>query len=292
MNLLKTLKQEISDLQITDKMTIARYIYTRTGEIFDYDPFYEISDNEEKDRIAHKRIDIENVTEFDIVCTTWAYLYVDLLKFFYINAKVKYCNPIFKSHPTVFLEIDKKIVLVDLMLGFEDISGIKFGYSIRHNLIQGSDFLTKAEEMDAAIKYNKGIKTEEVLELIKKELIDLKLDPDEYKYKVFKTIEKIMSFPRSNVRFISGAEYIFQLLRDFSIKLQGGYATFYNKEKKEFIAVYFIELEEKPVYFIYQKNENGLYEFHEVTEERINALYDNYSASSDFFLKRVIKKNE
>lgn len=37
MNLYKKLQQEINLLHITDKLTIARFLYIRTGEIFEYD---------------------------------------------------------------------------------------------------------------------------------------------------------------------------------------------------------------------------------------------------------------
>lgn len=88
MNLLKQMKEEISSLQLQDELEIIRYLYIRLGQIFDYDPRFDIVDDYEKEEIAKKRINIENVEEFDIVCETWNYLFVDLLKAFGVEAKV------------------------------------------------------------------------------------------------------------------------------------------------------------------------------------------------------------
>lgn len=44
MNLLEKLRQEIAALRLSDLLVIARYIYVRTGELFEYDPFYNVTD--------------------------------------------------------------------------------------------------------------------------------------------------------------------------------------------------------------------------------------------------------
>lgn len=114
MDLIKILKYELSELQLTDKFQIARYIYVRTGELFNYDPLYEIldcNDQEEKFELINKRVDIHNVTDFNIVCYSWANMYKDLLSEFGINAKV--IESPFHSH--VIFSINDKKYTADLM---------------------------------------------------------------------------------------------------------------------------------------------------------------------------------
>lgn len=88
MNLLEMMQNEIKSHNLTNKQDIKNYIYIRTGQIFDYDPVYLISTQEEKEAFKSKRIDIKNVTDFKITCFSWAHLFADLLNVFDIPTVV------------------------------------------------------------------------------------------------------------------------------------------------------------------------------------------------------------
>ena len=94
MDLARDLEEEIKNLNLTDELSIARYIYIRTGELFDYSMAYLATDYsnpievKRSDEIKYQKIDIHHVLDFNLVCTSWAYLYVDLLTYFGIKAEV------------------------------------------------------------------------------------------------------------------------------------------------------------------------------------------------------------
>ena len=54
MNLLELLKQELKTKNIIDKELIARYIYIRIGELFDYDESYLFENWDEQQNIVNQ----------------------------------------------------------------------------------------------------------------------------------------------------------------------------------------------------------------------------------------------
>ena len=121
MDLVVKLKQEIEKLQLQNSLEIAYFLYIRTGEIFEYDPRWEVASDKEAKQIFEKKIDIHNISSFKIVCSSWAYLYADLLQEFNIPAEV-----IGKRHLKVKFWIEKEEYIADITDHYEDIWRIKF----------------------------------------------------------------------------------------------------------------------------------------------------------------------
>lgn len=273
MNLLEILSKEIENLKLKNKYFIARYIYIRLGELFNYDPLYIFGNEKEKEFIKNKRINIHNVTDFNLTCMAWSHMYVELLKVFQIEAEV-IKNDI---HAAVVILIDNKKFLADLTNANEDITNIKFGLPIK-NFYQiyknQNEKEFEFEKIDDEL-YTKGIKAEEVLTQLKQELqfIRRKLNKERYDYFIFKLLEKIMNFERPNVGFVSGVTYINNLIKDLSsndTELIKNH--FINKENENFIEVFKLITSLNNYYFVYQKNNKGFYELHEQPEEKIKIL--------------------
>ena len=55
MNLASQMEQEMSALQLYQPFDIARYLYIRTGQMFEYHPFYSYADKEMQDGINQEK---------------------------------------------------------------------------------------------------------------------------------------------------------------------------------------------------------------------------------------------
>lgn len=292
MNLLKQMKEEISSLQLQDELEIIRYLYIRIGQIFDYDPRFDVVDECEKEEIAKKRINIENVKEFDIVCETWCYLFVDLLEAFGIEAKV--LKSTFPKFHHSLVEITTKnygVLYADLMIGFYDLGAIKLGKETKYIYFDNSNIIS-FDRIDKKIKYKYEITFEEAIELAKRELFNETLSFDERLQKTFQMVANIINFPRkSSIRYCSGTHSIFQLL--FELTGEKFVSTqFYNLENNEFLEVFPLELSNQTLYYTYEKDANGSFQFHQVEEEKIEEYLNHYDSQNSYNLKHVRKQQQ
>ncbi len=290
MNLLKQMQEEISSLKLTDELEIIRYLYIRIGQIFDYDPRFDIVEKLEKEELAKKRINIENVEEFEIVCETLNYLFVDLLKAFGIEAKVLKSNIAKFQHSLV--EITTKnygVLFADLMLGLYDLSAIKLGKEII-NMRFSKPTNVFFDQIDKKIKYKQKMTFEEAICLIKKELSHNNLSCDEILQKVFKGVADIINFPRKCfIGYCSGTNSIFEILLELTgrkfISTQ-----FYNLENNEFVEVYPLELSNQILYYVYEKGMDGTFYFHQVEEEKIIDYLEHCHSQNSYNLKLAKNK--
>lgn len=279
MNLIKELKDEITELNLTDKVQIKDYIYIRTGELFNYDPMWVFSSYEERQIIRNKHVDISNVTDFNIVCFSWASMYKELLNEFGISSNVVFTEN--KEHAFVEILLDGKKYIADLMLDYQDIMRIKFGMETCFNCqIVDDKYNLDNYKKDDEIDFLKGKNMEDILNKIKLKLQFLKLrlksNNEEYVYQVFKTIETIMNFPRANIGYISGLKFICKLLEIFVDTNYHPYNThFFNNENGIYIEVYTVYRNNNICYFAYKKNENNTYELHEITSNDIRLYLNN-----------------
>lgn len=294
MNLLEILRQEITDLGLKDKLKIAQYIYRRTGELFEYDPLWIFSSQEEKKPLKNKRIDIRNVTDFDITCFSWAVLYNELLHAFNIVSKVKYVKETETdqepSHAYVEVYLDGQVYKADLTASYTDMIGIKYGLDTYYNCQifkkpseEKYNFAFVGEDV-----YQKDANVEERLDTLKAELEELKRkcgSKEEFSYYVYQKIGDFINSVKASTGYVIGTKYVQALLRLFlgnEHLLQNVY--FYNKEKSIYIAVHQITVGRITHYFAYRKTQEGNYEMHEVTPETVELYYNLYSykLSKDF----------
>lgn len=294
MNLLKKMQKEVELLNLTDKLTIARFLYIRTGELFDYDEtfFTYCTGGKKQKKIFYNEIDINDVQYFRWVCASWARMYVKLLNAFNISGE--YIEDSTILHAYVKFYIENKTYIADITYHFQDNVNIKFGlqtsYFYRntffnlllkrlysHKAIEKrvSDFL----EMDKIIKYYKGIYTDEVLAMIKKEIYATHYkDKSQLIERVFETVMLIINIERPDVNFFSGSMFISRMLEYFLGKLNAyiRYSDVYDKKRLEFMEVIANTYEDEAQFFLYEKNEDGYFKLREVSKKQIIKLKDNY----------------
>lgn len=288
MNLLKQMKEEVSSLHLQDELEIIRYLYIRIGQIFDYDPRFDIVDEFEKEELAKKRIDIENVEEFDIVCEPLNYLFVDLLQAFGIEARVL-PSGFAKFHHSLVVITTKKYgdLFVDLMIGLIDLESIKLGRKIKNMRFANDTLNILFDEIDKKINYNQGITFEEKIESIKKELSNENSSYDELLQKAFKRVADIINFPRDYaIGLCSGTNSIYTILLELTGE-RFTFTQFYNLERNEFVDVFPLELSNQTLYYVYEKDANGTFSFHQVEESKIEEYCNHYDSLNSYNLKSI-----
>lgn len=268
-DLIKIFELEICLLRLSNNpYAIARYIYIRLGELFQYNNHLEYATEEKRKEIRNKKIDKNHVTDFNFVCDGYVSLYVELLLHFGIAAKE--VNT--KDHVYVVYTIEEKTYLADLTSGNEDITRIKFGLKPIYNrqiLPFAPKIDTTFDDIDQIIYIN-GITTEEVLENIKNELNKRqeqeKWNREEYIYQVFKIVENIMNFERNSIGFVSGVTFIYYLLDFFIENYEICNIHFLNQNNGLEIEIFSIIRDKKNCHFIYQETEKGFYQLQEISK--------------------------
>ncbi len=271
MDLLQLFQREMDSQQINKKLEIARYLYIRTGEIFEYDPFYAFASVEEAKQISEKRLDMRKITDFRITCTSWSYLYVDLLKAFHISAEVVERN----GHAYVVIFIDKKTFLADLTNDNEDLMRIKFKLKTifqRQIAPEAPKVESSFDIIDEKI-YRRGRKTEEGIYNVKRYLKELKTKlpketvREDYAYVVFKTIEQMLpSYKIDNIGIVSGTKFIEHLLLEFEVDYPFSFKRLYDRKTGNCSHIYIIKHNGKEHFFSYDK-QNNLFVFQEKLKE-------------------------
>lgn len=290
MNLLELLREELSQKNIVDKVLIARYIYIQMGELFEYDPSYDVANRKLQEELKIKKLDPKHITDFNIICYSWSDLYANLLREFGIDAK----DVPGIGHHFVEYRIDNKDYYADLTLDYNDIFRIKFGLATVNNYPINTPEEKRNKivaEWDQKIGYRKNMKTETVLEMLKQELQAKYPNLQEYTLNVYKVIEYILNVPRNYVRPMSGRKYIYHLLKFFLGEEHSVHTSkFYNIDSNIYIQAYRLQLLEKEYFYIYQKEGKQYYKFHEVPEKTIKFLLNAKTLKSQYSQNIMSKK--
>lgn len=286
MDLIKTLKEEVNLLNLTDELSILFYLYYRTGEIFDYDPKFELYDKGGKEFLNELEFDAHNINKFELVCTPWAKIFISLLQSFGIKAELK--DTTLKHHPQVLITLsNNEKVVADLMIFGNDIVKIKLGMKLNHFILDKTNNDKELLSIQKETKYFKGITTEEVLEMIKCELQDNSLTKEEQILKVFDAVALIINYPRKRKwRYCSVSKIIADLIIYFQ-NTRVFFANFYNIKMDEYIDVYELLINNKPIYYVLKKDNENNYKFIKTTEEEINNYLNNYEGKYLTNLKRI-----
>lgn len=306
MDLLGTLKQEIQDKKLTNKLKIAQYIYRRTGELFEYDPLWIFSTPEEREQLRNKKLDIRDINDFAITCFSWSYIYNELLHQFGIVSRIKYVTEeVMENGETVkkpvhaYVEVIQggRIYRADLTVSYTDMIGIKYGLNTYYNcqlFIDPKNQKNGFEDIGEDV-YQKNLNVEELINNLKRELESLKKEStsrEEYTYHVYQRVGEVINIIKANTGYVIGAKYIQALLKLFlgnDHLLQNTY--FYNKDKSIYIAVHQIDVGKDRHYFAYEKTSDGNYEMHEINKELVDAYFMLYSYKFSKDLKSTYLNN-
>lgn len=281
MNLFYLLQKELESKNISDPVLIARYIYIRTGELFEYNPSYDVVSLKQQQELTNENPDPQNITSFNYICYSWSNLYCSLLKLFGINAELvdKLC------HRAVKYTIDNQEYYADLMKDFGDVFRIKFGLKTLNNYPVGEENNKEqiVAEWDQKIGYRKSIKTEAVLEQLKQELQAKYPKEEDYIYNTYKVVQYLLNVPRNGVGHVSGRNYIRYLLSFFlEDKFQSCTSRIYNVEKSIYIQVYGVQINGQSHFYLYQEMTNGFYEFQEVTPYIVDYFIKSKNFNSSY----------
>ena len=271
MNLLELLKQELKTKNIIDKQLIARYIYIRIGELFDYDESYLFENWDEQQKLKESIVDKKQIIYFKLICYNWSKLYKELLNDFGIEAELV---PDF-GHQYVKYTINKEIYCADLTQDYEDIYRIKCGLPTIGNY---PIYKSKQEQQNIVNQWDKQIgyrkNTEIMLSMLKKELQEKYPNKEDYIYNSYKAVQYIMQFPKERMEHTSGRKYIHFLLKYF---LEDLYkycnGKFYSIENNIFIQAYGVQLSNQFIYYLYRRKNKQGYSFQEVPKKTIKFLF-------------------
>lgn len=299
MNLIETLKKEINDKKITDKLEIARYIYKKVGNLFKYDPKWYFSTPEEKEELKSKKIDISNVTDNYITNYSWANMYSDLLTNFDITSKINSVdinlyNSVTKKYHTKNMGVNVEVLIdgnsytADLTKNLNDLISLKFGLPTNYNCRTNDEIKNEPNGNLMNIK-NKTKDLKDKLETMKKEE---KLNDQEYIYQVYKAIESNVNFSKPNIGFSEGKTYIDLLLSSILGKnYTSNNICFYDKYYDKYISVYIVPVNGVNIFFSYEKGSSVVYKFKTIPKETLDFYFKNYEYILSDNLKTMINKN-
>lgn len=272
MELYNILKKEIDDLRLTDEYEIAYYIYIRMGEMFDYDTRYEF-DDDKVEELRNLKVDIRNVTFKDLTCFSWAHLYVDILMAFGIEAWYRGS----KYHAYVEFKANGKNYIADLMKGYIDISLIKFGFPVKFLIEKGKNQAENNTRLNAKFGLRNYISPQKLLEMLFEEIRKKDIDLEGQVYMILKFLEKYLAFYKGKIGYTSGRKMIAYVLNEFK-KIDYNMGEYYDVFKDDYVLLYYLSLD---IYFAYQKDESGSYEFKEINEEQAEEIMNSYETDKE-----------
>lgn len=235
MNLASQMEQEMSALQLYQPFDIARYLYIRTGQMFEYHPFYSYADKEMQDGINQEKKDIFCIQDFYVTCFSWSQVYVDLLSYFGIFAYKVVSN----DHCRVVIELNGEMILADLMTASFDFYRTKIGLNTRDYVSKMPDFKLQLWETDRKITPYPSIRMEAVFAMIRKELAKRSQNDDELLCNSFDAISLLMEY--FSLGHVTGKKFLYATMNFFADNLYseyGGTGTFYDISKQERVDIF------------------------------------------------------
>lgn len=283
MDLLEQLKLEINKKGImNDKFAIARYIYIRTGQLFDYNPLYSLFPGRIKEDFNREIKDIRNIKDFNVICFSWADLYVKLLNAFGIEARVIKND----EHAKVYLVVDGFEIIADLTLNYLDIYLTKFGFETARYTSNNPGFQKKLEATNKKINYQSLISPQEVLEMLKADFRrDAKNDTELMKLS-FLACKAYLSFHKCGN--ISANKFIIAAMNKLTngfFQIRGGTTYLYDFNTNSRTDIFYVE----DICYAYGIKD-GHYSFYEISLEEIKELYESMNVLSKETIRVLLKK--
>lgn len=160
MDVLQLLDDELKTKSNWSLEEKARYLYIRSCELFSYDARYQCDlfwtiygEEVVEKEIINKKIDLRNVTDFLVVCTSYSSSVINGLLGELLNVLVKIHTGNLSGHQKVSFEIGKNEYYADATSG-KDIAGIKIGLETKGYYSYDKTQLLNLKEIDRKIGYN------------------------------------------------------------------------------------------------------------------------------------------
>ena len=291
MNVIATLEKELKD-RIWTPDEIARYLYIRSGELFSYDPRYYYADDDLKREILNRKINLENVTDFRVVCTSWAsQVYVPLaIELAKLPAKVvSFSGHSYAEIPNISADACRLNDLARIKMRLNTEGYIKPG---DHSFNQ-----TTLVDIDRRIQYIENYyatyKINSIAQTIRSEFMRInnivdshRLDQSKlYAYKIAKLKTLLATFPLvtsyDDIDF--AINYLGRKLFTLDERTSITTCELYDERYEDwnFAKIYCFNLSNRYVIYYILSKKNGLYTFEQADYQGIHNLLNAYPRGGD-----------
>lgn len=274
MNVLSVLSDELSDKE-WDIKEKTRYLYLRSCELFSYDSrlwLYEdyYDDVEYVEEIMNHIIDLENMIDNRVVCTSHAKALAEIYK----KLLNKNCNLTGTAHAWIMFNQGKIRMTADGTIS-SDLARVKMSLSTKGYIPfnKNSSFDADIKEIDKKIGYIKeeyeDFYIKKRVEGLEDEFISYSKDFDSDEYFIYKIYTIKEMFEKYNLDSFSDCEFCISYLMKKMIEKDPrnlGTVNLFDGEFQKLINIYLFKYKDERIYFVLEKV-NGKYCFYEITED-------------------------
>ena len=299
MNLKNKILNELSKDNYKDDFVKIRYIYWQVCNTFSYDIRFMYANQDLKNEIYNKKINIDKVEEYEFTCYTFARVLIDALALYNFNAEivrenngvfshvyviVKYKNHVLKLDPTKRHD-NTRVKIQSNTLDFVDLDYQDTTFNdklkVADEIIKDS---LKKNNVDLTVYYN----DETITKLVKtvedsakqRGISDIEL--------FFEKVEYIISLinMRDDLKRYDDIDYYYSyLIKKFNLNTNGkNYirpAVFFkndDKSMKDIINITLVEYEDFPIVAFSMMKESESYKIKEIDKEELIELLKNYNS--------------
>ena len=284
MNVIGTLEKELKD-HIWTPDEIARYLYIRSGELFSYDPRYYYADDDLETEIFERKIDLENVTDFRVVCASWSsQVYVPLLtELAKIPAKVvRYGSHCLVETPKIIGDacIKNDLARIKMRLKTEGYTNLSYE---QIDLVDTDRRIQYIENYYATNKINAIAQTLRSEFMRINNIVDSqRINPSTlFAYKIAKLKKLLATFPLvtryNDITFM--INYLVRKLFTIDERTRVRESELYDKRYEDwhFAKIFYFTLPNGCVIHYILSKKNGLYTFEQADYQDIHNLLNAYS---------------
>ena len=296
MNVIELLANELKnkDWSLEEKQ---RHIYLRTCQIFSFDPKYnlckKLSEYQKlQQEMRDKAIDLTNVTDFNVVCTSYSKQVISVLLEELLNIKTTLQG---NDHHYITSSINDKIFKVDGTLN--DIFRVKMNIDTTGYYLLPKNDCYKEEliRIDKKIGYLKDIYGNKFIKEKKTEILNLTNNIRNYSdffifmmnkinklYQLYNTFDNF-----SDAKFC--VDYlILHLFNDYDREYIKDEVFFLNNDSKDwdYVKLYVIDLDEDILYWALEKQNNSFC-LHEITENQAKCYKKEMKGIDRGYIKDV-----
>ena len=305
MNIIEELDLAFKETEMDD-FTKIRYIYLYVCKKFSYDIRFLFALPNLKREIYDKKVDIENVQDFEIVCYSFAKVIRDILEHYGYQCKlIKEDNRSDTPHAYVIVKLGQRVLRLDPVTK-HDSSRVKiniptYDFAPMVDDPTFSDDLEDADELMKKINFYKSDKESMKFNNWLSSLTSYGIGPDpEIRYlNVFNAIVSTFNLNKSLIRYDDVDYFLSYALRkskinDYRTIVRS--ATFFNNDDptmRDLITLIIFEYNHnRPLFYILEPYDDGFHIRQIDSEEMLDKLshYSNYI--TDEYFKNAAKKGD
>ena len=287
MDLTELFEKEMAELEIYEPFEIARFLYIRTGQLFEYSKLYSFLDAFKRAELDAEQKDIFCIENFEVICFSWAQLYVDLLKYFQISAfLIESFN-----HKSVAIPMKYYTIVADLTANVRDFFAVKIGLPTYHYMAESLDFSQRVAEADQKIYCHMDIVDNLDLEKMRADLIQCSSNEDEFVMNAFQEVANLME--RYSFGEVTGRKFV-EMVMNYLVgvyfTVKNSATIFYDVSKWERIDVFHLPLPSDSsinLFYHFAPKENNGVKLVRTKKSEILSLSQRYSILNPDYLENL-----